>query len=87
LGKNKKKINNNTRKFQVEWATKLPWVKGLVNEKGFIQSVKCKVCSLIESKDKIVGCKWDTLTKHADCKIVVQDLLMVGVKRVGPTLL
>jgi hypothetical protein len=26
----------------------LPWVKGLVNEGGFIQSVKCKVCSLIE---------------------------------------
>ncbi len=48
VGKKQKKFNDNMRKFQVEWATKLPWVKGLVNEGGFIQSVKCKVCSLIE---------------------------------------
>jgi hypothetical protein len=46
--------------------SKLPLVKNLVNERGFIQSVKCMVCFLIESKDKIVGCKWDTLTKHAN---------------------
>jgi hypothetical protein len=51
--------------------------------KGFIQSVKCKVCSLIESKDKIIGCKWDTLTKHACRKIVVRELLRLGVKEGG----
>jgi hypothetical protein len=45
--------------------------------------VKCKVCSLIESKDKIVGCRWDTFTKHAGRKIVVWDLLRLGVKKGG----
>jgi len=27
--------------------------------------VKCKGYSLVENKDKIVGCKWVVLTKHA----------------------
>jgi hypothetical protein len=45
--------------------------------------MKCKVCYLIESKDKIIGCKWDTLTKHAGRKIVVRDLLRLGVKEGG----
>jgi hypothetical protein len=27
-----------------------------------MHSVRCKVCSLVENKDKIVGCKWDNKT-------------------------
>jgi hypothetical protein len=41
------------------------------------------VCFLIESKDKIVGCKWDTLTKHANRGIAMWDLLSLGVKKGG----
>lgn len=36
VGKKQKKFIDNMRKFQVKWITKLPWVKGLVNEGGFI---------------------------------------------------
>jgi hypothetical protein len=32
VGKKQKKSYDNIRKFQIQWATKLPWVKGLVNK-------------------------------------------------------
>ncbi len=32
VGEKQKKSYDNIRKFQIEWATKLPWVKGLVNK-------------------------------------------------------
>jgi hypothetical protein len=44
---------------------------------------RCGVYSLIQNKDKIVKCKWDTLTKHLSHRIVVCDLLRLGVKKGG----
>ncbi len=55
---------DNTQKFQIEWATKVPWAEGIVCKDGMINLVECRVYSLIEKKEKIMGCKWDTLTKH-----------------------
>jgi len=52
-------------------------------EDQIIHSVQCKMCSLIENKENIVGCKWDTLTKHVGCRIVLHGLLWLGVKKVG----
>ncbi len=52
-----------------------------MNERGFIQSVKSIVCSSVKCNDKIVGCKWDTLTKHASCKIVEWNFPGLGVKK------
>ncbi len=63
-GKPQKKSYDNTQKFQTKWATKVPWAKGVVSKDGMINLVKCKVYSLIEKKEKIMGCKWDTLIKH-----------------------
>jgi len=50
---------------------------------GIIQIVRCKVCSLVENKDKIMRCKWDILTKHVNHRIAIHDLLQLGVKRGG----
>ncbi len=37
---------------------------------GFIHiAMRCKVYSLIQSMEKIVGCKWDTLTKIRGVKL------------------
>ncbi len=69
-GNKLKKSHDRTWKFEIEWATKLPWVEDLVAKGGFIHTMKCKVCSLIENKEKFVGCKWDTLTKHQGCRRV-----------------
>jgi hypothetical protein len=60
--------------------------KGLVSKGGFFNVMKCRVCSLIENKEKIVGCKWDTLTKQQISRIVVKDMQKLGVKKVGNTL-
>ncbi len=45
--------------------------------------MRCKVYSLIENKDKIVRCKWDTLTKHASYRIAIHDLPQFGMKKGG----
>ncbi len=62
----------------MKWVARLPQAKG-----GFIHNVKCKVYSLIENKYKIVGCKWDTLTKHVCHKIVICDMPMLVLKKGG----
>jgi hypothetical protein len=77
----RKKSCDSSRKFQAKWVAKLPWAEGLVAGGWIIQIVKCIVCSLIENKDKIVRCKWDILTKHVSHRIVVCDLLRLGVKK------
>lgn len=51
-GKTPKKSYNNIWKLQIKWATKMPWVEGIVVKDGFISMMKCKVCSLIEKKKK-----------------------------------
>jgi hypothetical protein len=82
-GKNPKKSYDATHKFHIEWATKLSWAKDIVLEGGFIHTMRCRVWLLIEGKDKIVGCKWDTLTKHQCHKIAHHDLPRLGVKKGG----
>jgi hypothetical protein len=61
----------------------LPWAKGIVLEGGFIHTMRCRVGLLTEGKDKIVGCKWDTLIKHQGRRIVHHDLPILGVKKGG----
>jgi hypothetical protein len=82
-GKSKKNSCDNTCKFQIEWAIHMPWARGLVFKGGFINVVKCIMCSLIENKEKIIGCKWDTLTKHQHCRIVMRNMSKLGVKKGG----
>jgi hypothetical protein len=83
IAKEKKESYDSTKKFQAKWASKLTWIEGLIAKSGFIHNVKCKVCSLIKNKGKIVGRKWDILTKHVGHRIVVWDLLRFGVKKGG----
>jgi hypothetical protein len=61
----------------------MPWAKGLVSKGRFLNVVKCIVCSLIENKEKIIGCKWDTLTKQQGHRIVAKDMPKLGVKKGG----
>jgi len=56
----------------------LPWIKG-----GVIHSARRRVYSLIEKRTKIVEHKWDTLTKHVSCRIVIYDLPQLEVKKCG----
>ncbi len=53
------------------------------NCKRWVHS-QCEMEGLfLDNKGKIVGCKWDILTKHVGYRIVVLDLLRFGVKNGG----
>jgi hypothetical protein len=79
-----KKLYDNIWKFQIEWVAKLPWVEVLVAKGGFIHiAMRCKVYSLIQSMEKIVGCKWDTLTKIRGVKLQCGTCLILGWKTQG----
>lgn len=73
--KNEMKINPKNlvivqKKFQIEWLAKLPWANSLVAKGGFSHyEVYGKF--VIKNKETIMGCKWDTLTKHQRHRIVV----------------
>ncbi len=51
--------------FKEEWATQFPWAKTMVDLTSKIQMVHCKVCSLVEGKDKILNHELGGLQKHA----------------------
>ncbi len=46
---------------------------------GCVQFVKCKVCSKVEHKNKLLAPKWDSLQKHADWKKAEKN--MKGMKK------
>jgi hypothetical protein len=46
-----------TRKFQVAWVAKLPWAKLQVGFDGCGKYVKCKICSEVEHKNKLLAPK------------------------------
>ncbi len=68
-------------KFQTEWVAKMPWKKGIVSQDGSINLMKHKVYFLIKRKEKPMGCKWDTLTKHQGHPIAQWDMPNLGVKK------
>jgi hypothetical protein len=59
-----KKSYDRTCKFQLEWATKLPWVEGVLATYDILHNVQCRVCSTINKKSLLFGPKWGILMKH-----------------------
>ncbi len=65
------------------WACRFPWAKTIVGEDGLVTQVRCKICSNIEGKPKLLALKFNTLHKHVGCckatipssGIVVEDYL------------
>jgi hypothetical protein len=47
---------------------KLPWVELQVGFNGCVHFMKCKICSSIKQKDKLLAPKWDSFKKHDGCK-------------------
>jgi hypothetical protein len=52
----------------------MPWAKPIFNEVGLVSTMKCRVCTIIETKEKELVVKWDFIEKHTskrmgfDCK-------------------
>jgi hypothetical protein len=64
LKKAKKVECDFNRMFQDIWVIKLHWAKAMMGLNGKLSMVKCKVCSYIEKKDKLLILKFDGLQKH-----------------------
>jgi hypothetical protein len=75
-----KKSYDHTRKFQLEWAPKLPWVEGVLVLDGILHNVFYKVSSIIDKKPLLLAPKWDALMKHESKKKANEDLLELSVK-------
>jgi hypothetical protein len=51
-------------RFQNSWGTKLPWAESIMGVDGKITQVKCKMCIIIEGRNKLLVPKLDLLWKH-----------------------
>ncbi len=61
--KKKKKIYELNRRFQDSWVVKLPWAKSIVGAKGKATQVKCKVCNIIDERNRLLVVKSNSLWK------------------------
>jgi hypothetical protein len=73
LRKRKKSYELN-RHFQDSWAAKLPWAEAVVGADGRITQVRCKICSDIEGREKLLVPKIDSLYKHAGRRKALVDM-------------
>ena len=79
--KKPKKNYDLTRKFQLEWACKLPWAEGILTNNGRLHMVKCTVCSTMEKSDRLMQPKWDTLKKHEGRRKATRNMPAYNVKK------
>jgi hypothetical protein len=79
--KKPKKNYDLTRKFQLEWACKLPWAEGILTNQGRLHMVKCTVCSTMEKSDRLMQPKWDTLKKHEGRRKATRNMPAYNVKK------
>ncbi len=82
----KKRNYDTTRKFQDSWVAKLPWAKLCVKSNGNPHTIKCKICSEVKGKNKVLSTKWNSLAKHVGCKKATKDI-GTNVKKKGLVLL
>ncbi len=57
-----------TKHFKMFWSTKLPWAKLVAKSDGIVDQVWCKVCTTIESRERLLNAKLNSLYKHVGLK-------------------
>ena len=70
----RRKNYDSNRHFQDSWAAKLPWAEAVVGVDGSITQVRCKVCSDVEGREKLLVPKIDSLYKHAGRRRALADM-------------
>lgn len=66
--------------FHVHWAAKFCWSKPICGMDGKMKMVGCKVCSIVERKEKLLVPKLDYLVKHFRMKRWIITKLKVVIK-------
>ncbi len=61
LTKKRKKAYEMNMHFQDTWVVKLSWAKSVLGSNGKVVQIWCKVCSLIDGKNKFMVAKLDSL--------------------------
>ena len=67
------------RHFQDSWAAKLPWAESVIGADGKVSQVRCRICTAVEGREKLLIPKIDSLWKHAGRRRV----LVSGERREG----
>jgi hypothetical protein len=62
------KIYELNRPFQASWVAKLPWAKSIVGAKGKATQIKCKVCNIIDGRNRLLLAKSNSLWKPIGCR-------------------
>ncbi len=62
--KKRKKINDLNRRFQDSWVVKLLWAESIMGVKGKTTEVKCKVCNVIDGRNRLLVTNSNSLWKH-----------------------
>ena len=52
------------RHFQDSWAARLPWAESVVSADGTVRQVRCKICSEVEGREKLLVPKVNSIWKH-----------------------
>lgn len=63
--KKRRQLYELNRHFQENWVAKLPWAEVVLVADGSMTMVKCTICSSVDSRDKLLVAKLDSLWKHA----------------------
>jgi hypothetical protein len=74
-------LENNTM-WQHFWPPRsvlLPWVKFVMGSNGKVVQVWCKVCFLIDGKNKLLVAKLDSLWNHVGCCKVLTTMSGINV--------
>jgi hypothetical protein len=74
--KKQKHDHESVQCFQNKWVAHLPWEIIMVHNIGNVHQVHCAICSRVESKEKLLGLKFNNLLKHVSdhkTKVLVQS--------------
>ncbi len=66
--KKRKKIYELNRHFQDSWVAKLPWAESIMGAKGKATQIKCKVCNIIDGRNRLLVAKSNSLWKPISCR-------------------
>lgn len=69
-----KRNYDTNRKFKEFWHVKLPWTRFYLGSNGSLHTIKCKIYSKVERKDKILATKWDSFCKHVGWQKVLNNI-------------
>jgi len=64
LARARRQSYERSRQWQDSWAARMPWAESVFGLDGKVRQVRCKVCSDIEGRNKLLVPKLDSLWKH-----------------------